>query len=80
MGIFMLGLLTTFLLQALSVNADAADRQPLLQAGKKTLFQRGGTQPGAKMLSGPDSSAQAVQNSVKTFSVFYVYARNNGFL
>ena len=76
----MLGRLTTFLWLARPVNADAAARQPLLQAGKKTLFQRVVTHPGAKMLSGPDSSAQAVQNSVKTFSVFYVYARNNGFL
>lgn len=68
------------LILALAHAAVAADRKPLLQDGKKTLFQRVVTHPGAKLMAGPEASAKVVQADVKSFSVFYVYARNNGFL
>jgi serine/threonine-protein kinase PpkA len=59
---------------------SAAGRSPLLLEGKKTLFQRVVTHPGAHLTAGPENAAQVRQDPVKTFSVFYVFDRRNGFL
>lgn len=53
----------------------AADRQPLLQEGKKTLFQRVVTHPGAQLYSGPEQGANVLRTDIKTFTVMYIYAR-----
>ncbi len=55
-------------------------QSPLLQEGKNTLYQRVVTHPGAALLNGPADNASVVQKDVKPFSVFYVYARQNGWL
>jgi len=55
--------------------AAAADRQPLLQEGKKTLFERVVSHPGAKLYAGPDEGAAVVRPEVKTFTALYVYTR-----
>ncbi len=60
--------------------ATAAERTPLLQEGKKTLYQRVITHPGARILQRPDAAASVVQTDVKPFTVLYVYARDNGWL
>ncbi len=53
--------------------ADAA--QPLLQEGKKSVFQRVVTHPGARLLAGPESGAKVLRESIPTFSVMYIYDR-----
>lgn len=60
--------------------ALAAERKPLLQQGKKTLFQRVVTHPGAKLYENGQSGAKVIQDQIKTFSVFYVYDRKNGYV
>lgn len=47
---------------------------PLLQEGKKTLYQRVLTTPGCALYDAPEGKAGAVQ---PTFSRFYVYASRN---
>ncbi|MFB1491013.1 MULTISPECIES: vWA domain-containing protein [unclassified Thiocapsa] len=49
----------------------STDRSPLLQAGKKTLFQRVLTRPGAMLTEQPGGDAG---RPVDAFSRFYVYA------
>ena len=58
----------------------AAERVPLLLEGKKTLYQRIVSHPGAQIRQSPDQAAALVNPAVKTFSVFYVYARQNDWL
>ena len=53
-------------------NQDGGSR-PLIMAGKKTLFERVLSKPGARFASAP--GAQADGAPVPAFSVFYVYAR-----
>lgn len=54
---------------------SAQQRTPLLQPGKKALFQRVVSHPGAKLYDGSGTEAKVRVESVKTFTVFYVYAR-----
>ncbi len=65
----------TFLLHS---NADAAS--PLLQEGKQTIYQRIITHPSAHILQSPSASASVLQDNVKPFTVFYVYARQESFV
>jgi serine/threonine-protein kinase PpkA len=60
--------------------AAAAERSPLLLEGKKSLYQRVVTHPGARLTAGPDAAAQVLRDPVATFSVFYVFDRRDGFL
>ncbi len=53
---------------------------PLLQEGKKTLYQRVVTHPGASILQKPAQGSQAVQSDLKPFSVYYVFARQDEWL
>lgn len=55
-------------------------RRPLLLEGKKTLYQRIVTHPGAALLNAPRPDAAALQKAVTPFSVLYVYDRRNGYL
>ena len=59
--------------------ATAADRTPLLQEGKKTLYQRVVTHPGAVLRQGPGDAGESGA-PITPFSVFYVYAKQDGFL
>jgi serine/threonine-protein kinase PpkA len=56
---------------ALAANADGGQR-PLLMPGKKTLFQRVLSKPGASYASEPGGQAS---KSLPSFSVLYVYQR-----
>jgi hypothetical protein len=53
--------------------ATGADNSPLLQPGKKTLYQRVLATPGAKLFSAPQASTAG--NSITPFTAYYVYAR-----
>jgi hypothetical protein len=55
----------------------AAAEKPLLQEGKKTLYQRVLTTPGCQMLESPGASTG---KAVPTFSQFYVYQRDKQWL
>lgn len=73
-----LALVGAFLLLAsvLACDAAAADpRKPLLMEGKKTLYQRVLTRPGAKAVAEPGAEAAAGADAIAPFSVFYVYGR-----
>lgn len=48
---------------------------PLLIDGKKTLYQRILTHPGAQLRSAPGPSGKPVDKPLPAFSVFYVYGR-----
>ncbi len=55
-----------------AANVSAAEeREPLLQAGKKTIYERVLTRPNARLADRPGGSG----NQLPTFSRFYVYAR-----
>lgn len=49
---------------------------PLLQEGKKSVYQRAVTHPGAKLYDAPNTGATVLQNPVKTFTVMYIYGKN----
>jgi serine/threonine-protein kinase PpkA len=63
--------LSVALLLGLSVSALASNK-PLLQAGKKTLYQRVLTTPGCKLVVKPGDQSGAAQEA---FSRYYVYQR-----
>jgi serine/threonine-protein kinase PpkA len=63
------------LLFCLAAEAPAA---PLLIEGKKTLYQRVVSHPGAVLHSGPEGQSGIIADKVKTFTVFYAYARQGG--
>ena len=50
-------------------------RRPELMPGKKSLYQRLVSHPGARLYSGSGDSAALVSDKVKTFTAFYVYGR-----
>ncbi len=76
--IFVLALLAVLSLPSLPQDARAAEaRTPLLQEGKKTLFQRAVAHPGAKLTSGPEAGAAVTNAAVKPFTVFYIYGRKD---
>ena len=74
------GISLLLLLLASTVVFGAEARTPLLQEGKKTLFQRVVVHPNTVMKAAADDNSAVVQAKVKSFSVFYVYGRQNGFL
>lgn len=49
---------------------------PLLQDGKKSVYQRAVTHPGAKLFNGPATEAAILVDPVKTFTVMYIYGRD----
>lgn len=59
----------------LLICAEAFAVQPLLQEGKKSVFQRVVTHPGAKLYAGPESNAQVLRDPVTTFTAMYIYGR-----
>jgi serine/threonine-protein kinase PpkA len=58
----------------------AAERRPLLLEGKRSLFQRVVTHPGASLLGDAANGAPVLTASVTPFSVLYVYGRKDGFV
>lgn len=69
-GKIFIGLLFFFICSA---QAGAA---PLLQEGKKSVYQRAVTHPGAKLYSGPEADASIVRSPVTTFTAMYIYGRD----
>ncbi|MBQ7607765.1 MAG: VWA domain-containing protein [Desulfovibrionaceae bacterium] len=65
--------LFTFFLVLVSVDLCSA-RAPLLQDGKKSVYQRVVTHPGAMLYA--DASASTPLRPVKTFTVMYIYGRD----
>ncbi len=63
---------TTTTSVAPAANQDGGDK-PLLMAGKKTLFQRVLSKPGAQLAQ--EAGGQAGSTALPAFSVLYVYAR-----
>lgn len=57
-------------------SAPAFAEQPLLQEGKKSVFQRIVTHPGAKLYAGPEANAQVLRNPITTFTAMYIYDKN----
>ncbi len=70
-------LIAFFLLAITLFQSPALAATPLLQEGKKTLYQRIITHPGAKIYQNADPTTKAINDDVKPFSVYYVFARNN---
>ena len=62
---------------ALPATGEAA---PLLQEGKKSLYQRVISHPGAVLRQSADAASAVVQDKVVPFTVFYVYERAGGWL
>lgn len=50
-------------------------RTPLLQEGKRSVYQRVVTHPGAKLYAGPEANAAVLRDSLKTFTAMYIYGR-----
>ncbi len=72
-GFFSVGVVLCLLMVSLQVGA-AANRKPLLMEGKKTLYQRVLTRPGANLFQQPGKADTGKLQPV--FSRFYVYARS----
>lgn len=56
----------------------AQAEQPLLQEGKKSVFQRLVTHPGAKLYDGPRADAKVIKDPLTTFTVMYIYGKEGG--
>ena len=69
-------------LAAMAVQAEPSpvSVSPLLQQGKKSLFQRVVSHPGARLLAEPKADAKVLQEAVVPFTVLYVYARKDAWL
>ena len=65
---------------ACALAPQAADAAPLLQPGKKSLYQRVVSHPGAVLRRDADPASPIVKDKVTPFTVFYVYERRNGHL
>lgn len=68
-------LLLACLLVLTAVAAQAQPCKPLLLSGKRTLFQRVISHPGAVIHAAADPASAVVESRVKPFSVFYIYER-----
>lgn len=60
----------------LCICAAQLSAAPLLQEGKKSVYQRAVTHPGAKLYSGPEADASILRSPVTTFTAMYIYDRN----
>ncbi len=73
------GLALVLALGLLAVGApgQAQERKPLLMTGKKTLYERVITHPGAQLRATAGSEGKLVQETVKPFTAYYVYGRQS---
>ena len=71
-------LIPLFLLFLVALGDVAHAAQPLLQEGKRTVFQRVVSNPGAVLYADP--TGQKTVRKPRTFTSFYVYARKDGML
>jgi serine/threonine-protein kinase PpkA len=73
--LFFITLVLALLFAAGSAFAAGEGRRPELMPGKKSLYQRLVSHPGAKLYAGAADNASVVSDKVKTFTAFYVYSR-----
>ena len=64
-----------FLFAAGSAFAAGEGRRPELMPGKKSLYQRLVSHPGARLYTGAADNASVANDKVKTFTAYYVYGR-----
>ena len=63
-------------LMALVLFSDTVQaRTPLLQEGKKSVYQRLITHPGARLFAGFEPGAPVLREKIKTFTAMYIYDR-----
>ncbi len=60
--------------------ASQADARPLLQEGKKELYQRVVSHPGACLYESADEKSTVVNGNLRTFTPLYVYERSGSWL
>lgn len=66
--------------QPTSLLADQLGRAAQLMPGKTTLYKRVITKPAGVMRKEPRANAAVVEENVPAFSVFYIYAEQQGFV
>jgi serine/threonine-protein kinase PpkA len=59
---------------------QALAETPLLQANKRTIYQKVIVHPGAALFQEAAQSSEVLQNAITPFSVFYVYERRDAWL
>ncbi|MDO5484631.1 MAG: vWA domain-containing protein, partial [Desulfovibrionaceae bacterium] len=80
MSIALRHILALLALCCLLCPASAVHSAPLLQEGKKSLFQRVVSHPGAILRAEPKVNAPVLSAKLTPFSVLYVFARQEGWL
>ena len=55
--------------------ASAQQQRPLLMPGKRTLFQKVITHPGARLYASAGEASPVLKDPVDSFTVYYVYER-----
>lgn len=55
-------------------------REPLLQEGKKSVYQRVATHPNALLRASPDESGEQAAKPIPTFTAMYIYDRRGDWL
>lgn len=76
-AIWGLALVLTLGLLLVGTPGQAQERKPLLMTGKKTLYERVITHPGAQLRATAGSEGKLVQETVKPFTAYYVYGRQS---
>ena len=74
-SILVVCLFCLMLFRAGAVSAQAQLRNPLLIPGKRTLYQKVITHPGAKLFAIDGDALQVLEGWIKPFTVYYVYER-----
>ncbi len=69
--------LLVFMALAWPARGVAQQCKPLLIDGKKTLYQRVVTHPGAALFARAGESSSLLQRRIKPFTIFYVYERTS---
>jgi serine/threonine-protein kinase PpkA len=65
------------LVRPATVSAQAQLRSPLLIPGKRTLYQKVITHPGAKLFAIDGDALKVLEGWIKPFTVYYVYERTS---
>ena len=73
--LLLITLVLTVVLAAGPAFSAGEGRRPELMPGKKSLYQRIVSHPGAKLYNSSADTASVLHDKVKTFTAFYVYGR-----
>jgi len=77
MVIYVATFLLVFMTLVWPERGAAQQCKPLLISGKKTLYQRVVTHPGAALFARAGDSSLVLQRRIKPFTIFYVYERTS---